>query len=642
MIHWQVRFKSLRNNRLYTASIYDDQFSGNPIHLKGAARPFETEEDAKDDLFNDIITHSGYLRIVNDKKDYNGNTLPDNWWRDVIPATDISRPVILTDDYGNILWQGFLQAQNFGMNMYVNAQEISLPVQCALATLSRIDMNADAYTGQKNFAALLDYALDILPLDFENIYIQGGADAMQWMIKRFDWRIFGETDQDGVYDSNCSVFDALEDMCKYWGWTMRTHQDDIYLTCVDDTSVPNFLNVTRAQLTTMAGGTPTGTIDSDGYTTVPVYDEFASADNIDMQMRGKNKASLTAEVGEMEDKMAYMYPDSVLHMMDDEGYYQDATTGNYYSPEHGSFTSKWLSGQMFASSVVNSYFCIRRDDITKFTPVIKNGAPFRATEAPYCQFTQLVPNMIENGKFTINFKRVNGEDDDYCAFGIKVTAQYDSTVAYYWDGSAWTTTRSFFACKSGKEISTESCPISFVYVTLMVGGWTGDTIADMSGLELIFSRKQLQGRLFNTGNREENVYTAKNNAVVRDEWSESTMFCSDNYCKFGPGVIINPNNTYFKGWNYAQHSDASSIPAKQPGYNPIVLASPSQPEQHLVNRIAKYWSQSRRKIECSLLSNLVSTLSPRCKVTIDGSTMYPVSFARNWRDDVLKVTMYEV
>jgi hypothetical protein len=56
----------------------------------------------------------------------------------------------------------------------------------------------------------------------------------------------------------------------------------------------------------------------------------------------------------------------------------------------------------------------------------------------------------------------------------------------------------------------------------------------------------------------------------------------------------------------------------------------------------KYWSQSRRKIECSLLSNLVSTLSPRCKVTIDGSTMYPVSFARNWRDDVLKVTMYEV
>jgi hypothetical protein len=164
----------------------------------------------------------------------------------------------------------------------------------------------------------------------------------------------------------------------------------------------------------------------------------------------------------------------------------------------------------------------------------------------------------------------------------------------------------------------------------------------MSGLELIFSRKQLQGRLFNTGNREENVYTAKNNAVVRDEWSESTMFCSDNYCKFGPGVIINPNNTYFKGWNYAQHSDASSIPAKQPGYNPIVLASPSQPEQHLVNRIVKYWSQSRRKIECSLLSNLVSTLSPRCKVTIDGSTMYPVSFARNWRDDVLKVTMYEV
>ena len=644
MIHWQVRFKSLRNNRLYTASIYDDQFSGNPIHLKGAARPFETEEDAKDDLFNDIITQSGYLRIVNDKKDYNGNTLPDNWWRDVIPATDISRPVILTDDYGNILWQGFLQAQNFGMNMYVNAQEISLPVQCALATLSRIDMDADAYTGMKNFAALLDYALDILPLDFENIYIQGGADAMQWMIKRFDWRIFGETDQDGVYDSNCSVFDALEDMCKYWGWTMRTHQDDIYLTCVDDTSVPNFLNVTRAQLTTMAGGTPTGTIDSDGYTVVPVYDEFASADNIDMQMRGKNKASLTANVGEIEDKMAFLYPDSVLHDMDEDGYSPDPVSGIEYTPNKGSFTSKWLAGQMMASSVVNSYFCIRRDSNgTKFTPVIKDAAPYRELEGSFCRFDQLVPNMIDDGKFTINFERVdNGESSDGFWFCLAVSTQYNSGTTWYWNGSDWSSTLSYFQAASGYEIPTGSCPISFGYVTLMLHGWVEDIIADMSGLELIFSRKQLQGRLFNTGNREENVYTAKNNAVVRDEWSESTMFCSDNYCKFGPGVVINPNNTYFKGWNYAQHSDASSIPAKQPGYNPIVLASPSQPEQHLVNRIVKYWSQSRRKIECSLLSNLVSTLSPRCKVTIDGSTMYTVSFARNWRDDVLKVTMYEV
>lgn len=646
MIHWQVKFRSLRDNTLYTASIYDDEYSGDPIVLMGAAQPFETEENSKDadDMFNDIITQSGYLRIVNNNKDYNGNALANNWWRKLIPETDISRPVVLTDDEDNVMWQGFLQAQNFGVQMYVNAQEIRMPIQCAFSTLSRIDMDADAYTGMKNFAALLDYALDLIPLEYDNIYVQGGADAMQWMIKQFDWRVFGETDQDGVYDSNCSVYDALKSMCVYWGWTLRTHQKSLYFTFVDDTSLPNFLELTRAQLTTMAAGTPTGTIDTSGYGVVPVYDELASANTNDMQIRGRNKASLTANVGEVDDKMAYLYPDSVLHEMDGGGYTPDSTTGIEYTPNNGSFTSKWLQGAMMASSVVNSYFCIRRESNgTKFTPVIKNAAPYRQNEGSFCRFEQLVPNMIADGKFTINFERVdNGESSDKFWFCLAVSTQYSSGTTWYWNGTDWSSTLSYFNAATGYEIPTGSCPISFGYVTLMLHGWVEDIIADMSGLELIFSRKQLQGRLFNTGNRESNTYTAKNDAVVKDEWDGDTMFASDNYCKFGPGVVVNPDKTYFIGWNYLSHNNAATVPAKQPGYNPIVLASPSQPEQHLVNRVVNYWSKSRRKIECDLLYNLIPWITPKHKVTIDGSTMYPICISHNWRDDVMSIIMYEI
>lgn len=645
MIHWQVKFRSLRDNMLYTVSIYDADYSGDPIILRGAARPFETEEDSRDadGMFNDIITQSGYLRIVNNNKDYNGNALANNWWRGMIPETDISRPVILTDDEDNVMWQGFLQAQNFGFQMYVNAQEIKMPIQCAFSTLSRIDMDADAYTGMKNFAALLDYALDLIPIEYDKIYVQGGVDAMQWMIKQFDWRVFGETDQDGVYDSNCSVYDALKNMCVYWGWTLRTHQKSLYLTFVDDTSLPDFWVLTRAQLTTMAGGTPMGTLDTSGYGVVQVYDEFASTDTIDMQMRGRNKASLTSNVGEIEDKMAFLYPDSVLQEMDDGGYSQDATSGIYYTPNKGSFTSKWLSGTMMASSVVNSYFCIRRDSDTKFTPVIKNAAPYRQNEGSFCRFEQLVPNMIADGKFTINFERVdNGERLDRFWFGLTITDAADNTISYSWDGSAWVSSLSYFNTVSGLEISTSSCPITFGYITLYLKGWYDDIIADMSDMELIFSRTQIKGRLFNTGDRESNTYTAKNDAVVKDEWTGDTMFASDNYCKFGPGVVVNPDKTYFIGWNYLTHNNAATVPAKQPGYNPIVLASPSQPEQHLVNRIVNYWSKSRRKIECDLQSNLLPVVTPRHKVTIDGSTMYPVCISQNWRDDVMRLIMYDV
>ena len=270
-------------------------------------------------------------------------------------------------------------------------------------------------------------------------------------------------------------------------------------------------------------------------------------------------------------------------------------------------------------------------------------AEYKKRMGAFCRFEQLVPNMIADGKFTIKFERVdNGERLDRFWFGLAITDYSDSNISYYWDGSAWTSTLSYFNTASGLDIPTSSCPVTFGYITLYLKGWYTDIIADMSELELIFSRTQVKGRLFNTENRESNTYTAKNDAVVKDEWTKDTMFASDNYCKFGPGVVVNPDNTYFIGWNYSTHSNATTIPEKQPGYNPIVLASPSQPEQHLVNRVVNYWRKSRRKIECDLLYNLIPGITPKHKVTIDGSTMYPICISHNWRDDVMSIIMYEI
>ena len=42
-IHWQLKFKSLRRSTDYTVNIYDDQYSGNPVVLKGGAEPFSTQ-----------------------------------------------------------------------------------------------------------------------------------------------------------------------------------------------------------------------------------------------------------------------------------------------------------------------------------------------------------------------------------------------------------------------------------------------------------------------------------------------------------------------------------------------------------------------------------------------------------------------
>ena len=87
-IHWQIHFKSLRVGALATVNIYDADYTGDPIPLKGGAEPFVTQEDDDEDIFTPVRTQSGYIRIVDDGKDANGNAFN---WKDLVPSTDVDR-----------------------------------------------------------------------------------------------------------------------------------------------------------------------------------------------------------------------------------------------------------------------------------------------------------------------------------------------------------------------------------------------------------------------------------------------------------------------------------------------------------------------------------------------------------------------
>jgi hypothetical protein len=126
-IHWQIKFRPLRANTLYTVNIYDNSYTGNPVQLTGADNPFVTQEDSDDDMFLPVRTQSGYLRFVDD------GTVN---WRGIIPSTDTDRPVVLTNSSGQVQWQGFMQAQNFGSELYGTPQTIEFPLQCPLSVTS--------------------------------------------------------------------------------------------------------------------------------------------------------------------------------------------------------------------------------------------------------------------------------------------------------------------------------------------------------------------------------------------------------------------------------------------------------------------------------------------------------------------------
>ena len=110
--NYSITFKSLRAGTTYVVNIGGG--TGTAIPLKGGAQPFFTQEDESEDMYTPIRTQSGYIRIVDDGLDANGDAFD---WKDLIPATDTARPVTLTAG-GSTLWQGFMQAQDFGSQLY--------------------------------------------------------------------------------------------------------------------------------------------------------------------------------------------------------------------------------------------------------------------------------------------------------------------------------------------------------------------------------------------------------------------------------------------------------------------------------------------------------------------------------------------
>ena len=296
MNNYTITFKSLRAGITYTVNIGGG--TGAAIPLKGGSQPFVTQEDDSEDMFTPIRTQTGYIRIVDDGKDYNGNTLGADWWKDMIPATDTSRPVSLTDGNGNVVWQGFMQAQTFSGVLYGGTQEREFPVQCVLSVLSTTQISTSV-TVYHNFAYLLDYIFGAGIPNYNSlisqIVIQGGADAREWLRMKFDWRNFLNV-SDGDVSPQYNLFQILEDICRYWGWTARTCGQQIMLCAVDDRAAePDALVLTRSELISIGAGTSgdIGTVET-MYSAVSIGTNFASTNNEDIRIRGYNKAVVKA------------------------------------------------------------------------------------------------------------------------------------------------------------------------------------------------------------------------------------------------------------------------------------------------------------------------------------------------------------
>lgn len=672
---------SLRAETLYTVNIYDSTYSGSPVQLTGAAQPFTTDEDDDDDFFAPVRTQSGYIRIVDTGKDNEGNTFN---WRDMIPATDTDRPVTLTNESGDVLWCGSMQPQNFGAALYETPQEREFPVQCVLSLMQGVNID-HTETAIHNFAYLLQQIVNCVPSECRpsKFVFQGGDTAKAFLNILIDWQMFLPSEDDYGDRTGMSYYEALEGICRYWGWTVRTYGDTMFFVCVDDTAMTGMLTLNRSQLNAIAYGGNGGTTDSTMYTGLTIGDVFANTQNTDSQLRGPAKVEVQSEAPESDAFNINPFDSELDDAMEEAGWrwgisYNGTTiaqTNDVQKVDRDSFVFEAYSGAASFNKVRKYEGADTgyggESNVLEIKTTGSSSGPAKATlQTKYM-------HSFSQGFFMLHGETLRGADEFvetqqginfagnremFMAIGIGTTR----VTAQWWNGQAWQSSFTRFTVTIGNRkpdyftrywagsqnaIDTNILVTGNLYGYLFVdfygsyAGVYGDrsfpetdgqksfNLKDFSidfFKDSVITRTQYPNSNWNDVKEKKSQtsvnYTAKNGNRTSDEYSEGNIFATDNKMKPSYAILLNTNGSYLRSVTYG--------------------SSVEVPEQHKANRIANFWAASKRKIECNLLTmghdGAVGSISPRYKITIDGTTLYPLSISRDWRDDVLRVMSVEI
>ena len=683
-IHWQVTFRTLRGGKTLTASVYDNLYSGEPIALKGGAEPFVTEENNDDDPFKAIRTQTGSLKIVDDGYAADGVTAFN--WRDLQPRSDHDRPVILRDEDDNILWQGFLQPQNFSGTLYEKTQEREFPLQCALSVLGS-QYPTTSRIGIVNFAYLLKICLDTIKaasltvIGFDTIIVQGGEDAQRWLLKKFHWSNLLTESQDEGVAAQYDLFRCLEDMLNFWGFQARTEGRTVYLMMADDPVEQSLLTLTDAELSTMAMGTVAGTVSDDPFIRKDMTgDIFASNDNDDMWVSGPSKVVIGADCNEQSTAFQFA-PEVVRDAMEAAGPYtwhhratDDPQVGFYATPVIRSFDSGMMSG------TATTYAGFRREQIYS-TPEADNPTLIDAFDFINIQEQTSVKLSIQTKqmmsfsggslKFSGNIYKLaevwdSEDNNDFLRLRIGIGETKESAVWWYLNSDAnknvtkgWSS--QVQECKltigngdikgPGVLVQTEipqlytldAIPLDdymhgYIFIDFEGIIWDnmyGDTKNFTIGnFKVEYSRDEVyipsnldeepRGRQIKKDRQSSCDYVAVNaNAVHGDENIDLT-YASDNNMKYGYGLVMDADYAYMQGARYG---------------GSLTL---EYPEQHFADRIANFWSSARRMLTVDLRTEVIGSITPRSHlVTSVGSHFRTLAVSHNWRDDVTNVKMIQ-
>lgn len=671
--NYSVSFKSLRSGSVYTVNIGGG--SGAAVALTPAPQPFTTDEDTDEDVFVPVRKHSGYIRIV-DPCDGSFD------WKDMMPLTDVARPVTLTQG-GVVLWQGFMQSQNFSGTLYGGVQEREFPIQCPLASVGTQDivLATAAVTEMKNFAYYLKNIIDYIVsvgggmIGFDYLYVQGGTAARDALLYLIDPQAFVSLDLDeNTFECNHSKYSVLEDICRYWGFTARTFGRDIYLMQTNG-ATGDFVKLTMDNLYTMAGKPnqqpqAAGTIVSMG-NPATLGNVFASMDNDITVERGYSKATVKGDAGDSENSILDCFPKYVKDLIDatedpgDEFIGDDRVT--YYG-KLSSFTSidmigsstgynTFRTGQIYTVGNFNADG--EHTSILRLEGQYSAGTTKLSIETVYERnFAGMVFSLkgetyVAGKKLDFTSNNIDhGNKVMICRLGIGKARN----SAMWFNGSSWQSSQATFNVSIGNKgsvlyVRQTGGSSGFYYADKFAvpfdDGYYGKLFLDFMGTNEYTYEHPDGYKTYNimvtnfsidldtgvhVGTTTSTISTgwdsstkeqfAKNDNDVIEEWNADCIFCSYGKVKFGHGIIA------------------------EGGGKPMAAIQ----EQNLANRVAAgtgqtlgYWRTSKLMYRTELLANdnQVAAISPQKELTVDGVHCLPIAIGRDWCDDVARITFIQ-
>jgi hypothetical protein len=683
--NYTITFKSLRAGTTYVVNIGGG--SGTAVPLKGGAQPFSTQEDDDNNMFAPVRTQSGYLRIVDNGLDANGNAFD---WKDLIPATDTSRPVTLSHTEGIrtvVDWRGFMQAQDFGSVLYGNPQEREFPIQCVLSILNGSDINYQQ-TAIQNFAYLLKQIVDAIPSAQRPtaFYIQGGGDALVWLRKCIDWQNF-VAEEDGGLAARFTCYECLEDMCSFWGWTARTKGTVMYLTMADDSAEEDWQHLSYANLSTIAGGgNPAVSTVSFNDGTLS-GDIFASTNNDEYVQRGVNKCVVDVDTNRADDNVIDIFTQNTVEAMEALGWQSSTIHGAKYTNDLLTLDNGYIKvtcRQDYASLNVAEVSANGDNENINVIRIKKTGGnnvtPFVTMETAYEHnfsggFLKLYGSTYRyNDKYEdpmrdvdysarFMFARIGiGKDRDHAVWWDGYNRQWLSSVSYcrigiankpfapdemqeYYTFESWDSDVSGWSWYNTLEFP-DVCGKLFIDLLgtddAQMSSIDGEKSFELKDFTVTFRRNagvnwepgfHEHMRRFSEKDRPTSFgYKAGNASRFTEEMDIDCIYASENTMKFCFGELFNADGTFF-----------STVPYGQNNY---------RPEQHLANRVASYWTSSKRRLYLEMRSDepvadatgvtVIGDVDPMTKVTVDGTECYPIAISRDWRDDVVELTVLEI